>query len=99
MNISNFLKDAIESNDHDNLALLWIDITKTNIKCVDCEKFHFYKFDNCGVANKKESLRSILPEEGVITSSEIFICLCGVRRVIDSVGCNSTLWVSYNCHL
>jgi len=41
MNISNFLKDAIESNDHDNLALLWIDINKTNIKCVDCEKFHF----------------------------------------------------------
>ena len=58
MNISNFLKDAIESNDHDNLALLWIDITKSNIKCVDCEKFHFYKFDNASLLFKSIQINS-----------------------------------------
>ena len=39
MNISNFLKDAIENENHDNMALLWIDITKSNIKCIDCESY------------------------------------------------------------
>jgi hypothetical protein len=41
MNISNFLKNAIEKSNHNNLALLWIDITKSNIKCVDYENFLF----------------------------------------------------------
>ena len=33
-NQSEFLRDAIEEENHDNLALLWIDITKSNITCL-----------------------------------------------------------------
>jgi phage/plasmid-associated DNA primase len=52
-NQSEYLRDAIEEENHDNLALLWIDITKSNIKCVDCEGYIFYQFDTTTLLYKR----------------------------------------------
>ena len=47
LNIKNseYLNQVIENDNHDDLALLWIDITKEKIKCVDSKKYTLYKFD------------------------------------------------------
>jgi P4 family phage/plasmid primase-like protien len=45
MTISKYLSLCIESPNHDDLAKLWIDITKQKIICVNPEEQIFYKFD------------------------------------------------------
>ena len=74
MNISNFLKDSIESENHENLALLWIDITKCNIKCIDCESYYFYKFNPVTLLFKKLQINEfseLVKQELIIYFKEV----------------------------
>ena len=36
LNISKFLPDAIEIDNHDNIVLLWIEVATSHLKCIDC---------------------------------------------------------------
>ena len=41
-----YLLDCIISANHEDLALLWIDITKIKVVCVCCKSFTFYQFND-----------------------------------------------------
>lgn len=50
---SDYLIDCIENPNHDDLALLWKDITALKIVCVDNEDFLFYKFNQDNLLYEK----------------------------------------------
>lgn len=77
MNISNFLKDAIENENHENLSLLWIDTTKSNIKCIDCESYYFYKFNSGTLLFKKLQIN----EFSELVKQELIIYLKEVMKI------------------
>ena len=45
MKNSNYLIDCIENPNHDDISLLWKDITDNKIVCVDTDDYLFYKFN------------------------------------------------------
>ena len=51
---SKYLSDCITSANHEDLALLWLDITRKKVVCIDCKNFVFYQF------NKKTLLYEII---------------------------------------
>jgi hypothetical protein len=87
MNISNFLKDAIENENHDNMALLWIDITKSNIKCIDCESYYFYKFNTNTLLFKKLRIN----EFSELVKQELICYLKEVMKVNTDTRVNKLL--------